>query len=135
MRISDWSSDVCSSDLHFIGRLLQAEQRQCGVFAFSILPLMGKTSCRQPICLNKCLTGLFQITISHPLPRHISVGGAVDVVQVNRHGGCVIEGAQDRNSGGKGKRGSVRVDLGGGRRLKKKSRSRITSRKKNTKKK
>src|SRR3546814_7981186 len=29
MRISDWSSDVCSSDLRIVGRLYRASERLC----------------------------------------------------------------------------------------------------------
>ena len=52
---------------HFIRRLLQTEQRQRGILAFGILPCMFKTSCRQPISVDKCLFCLTQIAIADPL--------------------------------------------------------------------
>src|SRR3546814_4972567 len=50
MRISDWSSDVCSSDLpHLVGRELAVEQRGNGGFAGSQLRFQPRRGPRQPV--------------------------------------------------------------------------------------
>src|SRR3546814_15600031 len=70
MRISDWSSDVCSSDLHFVitlqqmraaRALLGLDQRQLAELAGLSLPTIqrmessdgqeiGRASCRERVC-------------------------------------------------------------------------------------
>ncbi|MNS95251.1 hypothetical protein D3C72_1295000 [compost metagenome] len=79
---------------HFIRRLLQTEQRQRGILAFGILPCMGKTSCRQPISVDKCLPRLAQVAIGDPQARGIGRCGVIDALHVDRHRRRIVEGPQ-----------------------------------------
>src|SRR3546814_2088135 len=64
MRISDWSSDVCSSDLLDVGEAVLAERRAnwqartndygSGAlwrYAQNVGPEIGRASCRERVCL------------------------------------------------------------------------------------
>lgn len=55
---------------------------------------MIKTSCRSAICLNKCLTRLAQITFGDTLTCAFGLGAVINVVYVDGHRRCVIEGTQ-----------------------------------------
>src|SRR3546814_15115111 len=95
MRISDWSSDVCSSDLAFGGLLRQRLQR-----------------------IEHALHVLVRVEVL------VVVGdGAVGRDHVGQPVGEI--GAGDRKSVVEGKSVSVRVDLGGRRSIKKKKSHRI----------
>src|SRR3546814_16821676 len=117
MRISDWSSDVCSSDL---GPLPGLQQHRLAVR-------------RRPSALA-------------PPPRHVgeleadhapAVGGEAGGEEahegcVHRRAGAVGEGEGERRRSGRGRKSvgegegvSVSVDLGGGRILKKKKNEKI----------
>src|SRR3546814_18845795 len=83
MRISDWSSDVCSSDL---GQIRAGQRSVPGSRVQRLISLTSRS-------------------VNEPDPRRLSAA-------------CT---AQDRKSVVQGKRGSVRVDLGGRRSIKKKN--------------
>src|SRR3546814_18727211 len=94
MRISDWSSDVCSSDLGEGAH----EEAVCG------LPGRG-----QEAWLPQMLQGVpFRVTWR---ARLCAVQGNRRVARADRR----PDVPRDRKSVGQGKRGSVRVDLGGRR--------------------
>src|SRR3546814_3922131 len=79
MRISDWSSDVCSSDLHTDRRsasisvclnmrafghprstalTISASLAQIGEFAFIIAGQIGRASCRERVCTYVLISGV-----------------------------------------------------------------------------
>src|SRR3546814_8066049 len=60
MRISDWSSDVCSSDLHEAGRLLGSAER-CAVVV-----LHGDVARQQQALAGAALTGATAVRKRHP---------------------------------------------------------------------
>src|SRR3546814_11468950 len=100
MRISDWSSDVCSSDLHRGRKSLRSQRARCSGSGWAI---------------RQASRGLQAHRWGHRLRRdycrrvagfRTSTGGR------RRH--------QDRKSVVSGKRGAGRVDLGGPRTMKKK---------------
>src|SRR3546814_19546816 len=98
MRISDWSSDVCSSDLveHLVGLVehRDAQRRQVERPAFEMVAQPARRA-------DDDMHALIQ------RPAFLAGVHAAD--------------AGDRKSGVEGKRGSVRVDLGGSRVMKKKT--------------
>src|SRR3546814_20794301 len=97
MRISDWSSDVCSSDLHFgIERLRQ-------VHAVDLVPA--------PLIL--LILAVTEACFPVPAVRNLAAQARPTADRL-----ALVIG--DRKSVVKGKSGSVRVDLGGRRLLKKK---------------
>src|SRR3546814_16389328 len=93
MRISDWSSDVCSSDLSG-GRGSSARVRKT----------MGRSSF---VVAAAATVG--------PIARATRNSPAVASSRLGQNPPA------DRKGGGEGKRGSVRVDLGGRRIIKKKN--------------
>src|SRR3546814_18125695 len=112
MRISDWSSDVCSSDL-----LRRRAGRDYGCAAGPD-DHAGAAGSRQPAVLGRRRRG-------PALHRHrLSARGAAAQCAaraLRRRGTCA---PGDRKSVGEGKSVSVRVDLGGGRTIKKKHKRR-----------
>src|SRR3546814_14562157 len=118
MRISDWSSDVCSSDLFGDGELM-------------VNPMSNKGPVQQE--MESLLAAAFpdaNFTLSNDSASHHGHMG--DDGSGESHFSLTIEWAgfagmnrvarpRDRKSGVKGKRGLVRVDLGGGRCIKKKN--------------
>src|SRR3546814_13907278 len=106
MRISDWSSDVCSSDLALkaedhLFEVADGEQgaRPIAVCAFAREEFLGKPRDDRPL-------------------REVGVLRLIDQDMLGR---LVELVAQDRKSVVKGKSVSVRVDLGGRRIIKKKT--------------
>src|SRR3546814_18778192 len=95
MRISDWSSDVCSSDL----RLAEPPNAGSG-------PDLG-------------LSRFLLFRVQHPAAAVRRQAGTPRA-QFGRRAGGDHRQAADRKSGVLGKSGSVRVDLGGARIIKKK---------------
>src|SRR3546814_14716511 len=117
MRISDWSSDVCSSDLCCDAGSIQLPAR---AFAGDAVTLDIAQ-----VLLGGACASLRQATIG----RLIVQARGLDLVDRNAGAGGIhpakldlglgIAGL-DRTSVGLGKRVTVRVDLGGCRRIKKK---------------
>src|SRR3546814_19232354 len=107
MRISDWSSDVCSSDLLFAlpGIVLASMFVTAPFVARELIPLMQA----QGRDLEEAATSLgasgWRTFLTVTLP-HIKWALLYGVVLCN---------ARDRKSGVEGKSVSVRVDLGGRR--------------------
>src|SRR3546814_14355400 len=105
MRISDWSSDVCSSDLRSLGehdaRLPGDVRRQEQVFQ-RLAGFLGGLVVDQ---LGKLEVGAHIGPVGHR---------AVDMAEM------ALQRRQDRKSVVSGKSVSVRVDLGGRRLIKKK---------------
>src|SRR3546814_14899977 len=112
MRISDWSSDVCSSDLRTLHQLHVLGSRN---FRHNILTIhfhrgnsCGKFGRKQ--LLESFATGGEEQITPIVTESRLSEGVA----------GVGSQYAKDRKSVVEGKRGSVRVDLGGRRIIKKK---------------
>src|SRR3546814_14543792 len=104
MRISDWSSDVCSSDLNYP----QLAATQC-----SPTCTRHMNPCRQ-LC-SSCLTGWKR---SNRLPQRFCVLHMRKSIKASWR-------KPDRKSVGKGKGVSVRLDIGGRRIIKKKTNIKI----------
>src|SRR3546814_13442129 len=117
MRISDWSSDVCSSDLEFcVGVDLATYEfenvpAKTAEFVASRIPLLPA-----PIALSVGQDRLSEKSLFDklgiPVPRYMPVATRE-----------ALELAVDRKSVVEGKSVSVRVDLGGRRNIKKKNRT------------
>src|SRR3546814_16942663 len=109
MRISDWSSDVCSSDLYApFGRLIPCET----------VITVDSSSIRTPI------VGLITEDVYHAGQLVIPAGTEVHgTAQTDRKRERI-----DRKSVVSGKGVSVRVDLGGRRSIKKKNRENVKQR-------
>src|SRR3546814_14476602 len=108
MRISDWSSDVCSSDLHRVNfdnlTPLYPDQRL-------------KLDTTDPTVKDKSARVIDLISPQGKVQRAL-------IVAPPRTGKPVLL-QKDRKSVVKGKRGSVRVDLGGRRIIKKKRKEQL----------
>src|SRR3546814_11161679 len=101
MRISDWSSDVCSSDLH----------RAASGILLPWAALRGKASG------SRQSTARIQVRADELSPAIVAARPATTT-------GPILHDAVDRKSVVSGKSVSVRVDLGGGRIITKKRESR-----------
>src|SRR3546814_15279275 len=99
MRISDWSSDVCSSDL------------MAGRDQFGAAEEAGKRP------------GIQQHADQVDPARHAGDMGQGTAGQQQRHAERQVAREQDRKSVAKGQSGTVRVDLGGRRIIKKTERT------------
>src|SRR3546814_15770032 len=140
MRISDWSSDVCSSDLLLLGRDLRLFRRCIGVEAVN---LFGEGNTRPPHddaveiapMFNIDLVATVDVLGNELLVENMDVGLGRCPGTTSKSGGscieqqpdlrlrCGLEGLpalKDRKSVVEGKGVSVRVDHGGGRSIKKK---------------
>src|SRR3546814_17416014 len=103
MRISDWSSDVCSSDL-IIGRS-DGDRRRRGGWRHASRGFVNRRRVNRRV--RRCRgTRSGQIRVRH-----------VAWLQLGRRR---VGGGEDRKRVGEGKGVSVRVDLGGCRTIKKK---------------
>src|SRR3546814_11742614 len=125
MRISDWSSDVCSSDLPTVLAAAFAEQSARSTIRLvegELLPTVN---------LNASLSRDWDSQIRDRRVDQARITGEV-TVPLYQGGGVaarVREAKQlagDRKSVGSGKRGSVRVDIGGRRIMKKKTKNKTT---------
>src|SRR3546814_20306327 len=113
MRISDWSSDVCSSDLFYARQIATMTTRKVCVATAGMAVECGHVYLA-------------------PGDAHLRVveGARGPEIALDRHpveNGCCpsadpLLDSDDRTSGVWGKRVAVRVDFGGGRTLKKKKR-------------
>src|SRR3546814_20889131 len=105
MRISDWSSDVCSSDLRDRSRCRLRDRREVLTRSTTVKPanLIELARNRQPA----------EVLLANVLDENMSssIKAGQNLVQAAK---------ADRQSVGSGKRVSVRVDLGGRKLLKKK---------------
>src|SRR3546814_20244403 len=110
MRISDWSSDVCSSDLASLVRLCSAEPG-------AVSPVLGL--CRQH---HRTLREFRARAVGVCRLRQAPVRAAC---RCQRWPQC--DGRLDRKSVVSGKSVSVRVDLGGRRTIKKKKKDYMSS--------
>src|SRR3546814_21099183 len=121
MRISDWSSDVCSSDL-YVHPDRHGDRRR-----------LGLQCCRdaRPAGLSAGIPQrrrhgrrLFRGGGGYHRARVVGTGARIARARthIRRDQGIAQTRAQarDRKSGGEGKSGSVRVDLGGPRTIQKK---------------
>src|SRR3546814_18651010 len=104
MRISDWSSDVCSSDL----------RRQRGVDARRV----GVARWLQPVFRPLQLVAIHRAR--QALEEGVADAGDDDEAVAGAVAGVGNDDEIDRKSGVEGRRVDVRVDLGGRSRIKKK---------------
>src|SRR3546814_20064619 len=120
MRISDWSSDVCSSDLYAPVRAFSSAG-QGSAPADAALQQKRRMSRRTPLKRPPHRR--------RPRPRTVDrIGGPVERQRREAVAGAGRRGeAEDRKSVVSGKSVSVRVDLGGRRILKKTSKSTYTT--------
>src|SRR3546814_14959684 len=110
MRISDWSADVCSSDLHAV-RTLHSCARA--------LDVLGS---RGTVRLHGACVGS-GVEVAAAAHRRIAAADSWFQLAAVRMG--LIAGA-DRKSAVQGQSVSVRVDLGGSRNIKKKHKAPMT---------
>src|SRR3546814_17052839 len=136
MRISDWSSDVCSSDLPLIG---EYERAVSTIFNSCIGPIVGDYVYRLearlkeqgmpcPLLVMQTHGGLSTVEAMRNRPLLTVDSGPAGGVLGGRYFSdligarnvtCVDVGGTDRKSVVEGQSVVVRVALGGGRRLKK----------------
>src|SRR3546814_18647927 len=114
MRISDWSSDVCSSDLPVLGggRGAQAMSRGA-VVSLAPGPLLTRSSCRLRLHWH-----LLSDIVARALNPDPTAGRTPDEhmrspPHLVARWSPLVHGLKDRTSGVEGKGVSVRVDLGG----------------------
>src|SRR3546814_20935120 len=114
MRISDWSSDVCSSDLQFVGQqwqlgeLRRAGESGSGGDVARVGLQRARIGLRQPVGAAQAFVVAEQLA---QVFGHVAHGGGLAFHHVR---------VEDRKSVVQGKWGYVRVELGGGRIIKKK---------------
>src|SRR3546814_20394921 len=118
MRISDWSSDVCSSDLSFQRRLLHyVREVEFSAWSGDVDIHFGRADAATAAEL-----GCFDVVLTSP-----PYGDSRTTVQYGSASAIcldVVSRIQDRKSVVSGKSVSVRVDLGGGRLIKNKNKMR-----------
>src|SRR3546814_14058397 len=115
MRISDWSSDVCSSDLRIAGwdaQPLSLALDADGVHAGPINDIAGVFADPQVAARGMSFR-----------PDGDEIDGLASPIVID---GGSMEATADRKSVGEGKSEEVRVDLGGRRSMKKKKTKRVT---------
>src|SRR3546814_6498321 len=85
MRISDWSSDVCSSDLVIAGNAPGISVQTMGGNAISRSDAIIKTPSNDPVTATAVARTMIDMDPDHPLTRHLSVaywkGGDEEVEQ------------------------------------------------------
>src|SRR3546814_13456914 len=114
MRISDWSSDVCSSDLDMHGTEMRIPAAANGHFMVNV-----EINNRQVLFLVD--TGASQIALSPEDAAAAGIRPRRDAYTGRAETANGIVGMADRKSVGEGKRVTVRVDFGGRRSIKKKN--------------
>src|SRR3546814_20531806 len=110
MRISDWSSDVCSSDLIRHGRQRQAKQQIDGRIKEGRITLIGieQRDLRRAMDRDHVRRGR--------MPAQCQLRGRPEAQEIGSERLYDrVEARSDRQSVLEGKRVSARVDLGGGR--------------------
>src|SRR3546814_11810450 len=130
MRISDWSSDVCSSDLRLPPKAARnrAYPRPAGknarfmitairamfsstigkFLALAFVALVGVAFALSDVTGNSAFGGVGGANVAKVGSENIGVGDLRERVRQTYD-----QARQDRTSGGEGKRGDVRVELGG----------------------
>src|SRR3546814_13954525 len=117
MRISDWSSDVCSSDLHdavAAGEVARAPLRRYT----HVLPQLAGVA--QSIARGLVQIAHLGIGVGEDDPGLVRIGAALRVPCVDQLGPRSLARLGDRTSVVWGKSVAVRVDIGGYRHIKKK---------------
>src|SRR3546814_16676376 len=127
MRISDWSSDVCSSDLAFTVRFIPMREDLATPAALGARDNPSRVAIDtvpQGAVLVIDGRGLADIAVfGDILAARVKQRGAAGIVTdggVRDAAGVAEIGIPDRKRAGEGKSGSVRFDLGGSRNIKKK---------------
>src|SRR3546814_15876675 len=127
MRISDWSSDVCSSDLDDAGGLAVvadplADRAQVAPVAADAAAARGQPDVLvpQPDDAVQAVAGLVEEAGDRPAARGAAVGEHRRRRHEPRPRDVVVEALGAWKSGVEGKRGTVSVDTGGRRIIKKK---------------
>src|SRR3546814_13460274 len=119
MRISDWSSDVCSSDLRMSKSKLQSLMARgtdfLGCEVAILCGAMSWVSERHLVAAISNAGGFGVIACGAMTPDLLDKEIAATKALTSRPFGVNLITMQDRKSVGKGKRVSVRVDPGGGR--------------------
>src|SRR3546814_20268811 len=114
MRISDWSSDVCSSDLALALLHALAEELEIGTRGSLGIADFTQQVAKMRTIRQHIFLGAFMFTLDYDGDRtQPLVVGELQFVSI-------LHDDVDRKSVGSGKRVSVRVDLGGVRIIKKK---------------
>src|SRR3546814_20265259 len=117
MRISDWSSDVCSSDLAAITDVDAPQTRHRVEDALAVaVGDIGALGMGDDPAAAECLD-FRPIGLRGQMMRDVEAAQFGDVVIAGHEFATELEG--DRKSGGEGKRGAGRVDLGSRRIIKK----------------
>src|SRR3546814_10994140 len=114
MRISDWSSDVCSSDLAgLLGKAVDHAEAEAGAVVLALGGEEGLESLVEDVGRNPgAVVGDRQHDV---VARHdVEVQGGIVGIEL------LVHRLDDRKSVVQGKSVSVRVDLGGGRLINKK---------------
>src|SRR3546814_11819536 len=111
MRISDWSSDVCSSDLE--PATIPLPPSEMPATALAAGGIMGAIAVRQPVGVVACITpyNFPIVNMAGKVGPALAMGNTVVVKPAPQ---------EDRKSVVQGKSVSVRVDHGGRRIIKKK---------------
>src|SRR3546814_21188645 len=107
MRISDWSSDVCSSDLKFGEWLTRERIAETSVTPETLQRYAGAELHRRGLSPNSRRVAVSALRGYYA---HLQRGGLIP-----RHPADALPYPRDRNSVVSGKSVSVRVDLGGRR--------------------
>src|SRR3546814_15521857 len=132
MRISDWSSDVCSSDLERFGKRALPTDLSLGLVGgpgFSLNALIGLTATKDGTMLPLSSWGAgtrrlaaLEVAAAHQVEHPVMVVDEIERGLESYRQRVLMEEliarpsqVLDRKSGVSGKRVSVRVDLGGGR--------------------
>src|SRR3546814_20235721 len=120
MRISDWSSDVCSSDLKMPGRARPYLRRAVGVILQDTHLLYDRNAINN-VLLPLAVVGLETRqagTRARAAMEKVGLSGKEDLTPIEMSGAGQQRPAQFRKRCGSGKSESVGVRLGGRRRLK-----------------
>src|SRR3546814_13102217 len=124
MRISDWSSDVCSSDLEYEVRTVDANNRDeiARIHPWGRVPALVLGS---GTVLTETVAILFHVADRVPARHLLPPSGSAARVQALSFLTLLASSVQDRKSVVEVKSVSVRLDLGGRRIYKKKKKTRL----------
>src|SRR3546814_17034486 len=99
MRISDWSSDVCSSDLHTL-----VQQRRTHRHTMATFQTYDSVGAKEDV------SDVISMLTPHKVPFSTSIGSETVQQKVYQWQEDELDPAQDRKSVVEGKSGSVQVD-------------------------